>query len=411
MEINSSEHSAVESSLGYIFQWRYALLQSIKKLNNGLSFSVSIETLDDVSYEGDDGSLVVSQIKHHIKACKNLTNASTDLWRTLNIWLKIVQSGIDPNITFLLITTATASENSAAYYLKPGKKRDISKSIELLERIANTSKTKKNKEAYKLFKKLNPLIKQDLFNNIIVLDESINIFDVDEKIRSQIRLNVDERYLDAYIQYIEGWWFRRVTLHLQKKDNGKILSEEIRAEIDDLREQFKRDNLPIAKDILRFNADQSHLTEYQDYNFIYQLKAIEIDEQGILFAISDYYRAFTQRSKWAKSDLIDIGSLEDYERRLEEEWKRRYGIMCRKLGKDAANKEKIVAAQGLYGWVEVGNLPLIRPKCIENFVARGSYQDLADQCRVWWHPDFKKPEFLKNLKRVLEGDKLNETLE
>lgn len=404
MEINRSEHSAVESSIGYIFQWRYALLQSIEKLNNGHSFNLSIETLDDVTYEGEDGNLEITQIKHHITECKNLTNASTDLWRTFNIWFKLSKSGIDHTKTFFLITTATAPKNSAAYHLKPGKERNIRKSIELLEKTAKNSTNKENLESYKRFINLNPSKKLTLFRNIVVVDESINNNKVNDKIKSQIRLNVDEKYLDTYIKYIEGWWFVRVNEHLQKKDNGKILSEEIRAEIDDLREQFKRDDLPIAKDILRFEADESHLIEYKDYNFVCQLKAIEIEAQGILFAISDYYRAFTQRSRWVKSDLIDIGALDDYERRLQEEWKRRYGIMCRQLGENAAKKEKIKAAQQLYEWVEIGTLPLIRPKCMESFVSRGSYQDLANQCKVWWHPDFKKPEFLNNLKMVFEGD-------
>lgn len=408
-KINNSDHSAVESSLGYIFQWKYALLKSIEKLNNGLIFNIAIETLDDVSFEDEEGNLEINQVKHHIKKCKNLTDASTELWGTLKIWFKLISSGIDPNNDFLLITTATASKDSAAYFLKPDNERDVPKAFELLKKTAKNSETRKNMEAYELFKSLSKSKKSELlqlFDNIIVLDESINIYAIEKEMKSQLRLAVTEKNLDTFIEYIEGWWSIRVTKHLQKKDKGEILSEEIRDEIDDLREQFKRNSLPIAKDILRFKADKSHLTKYKGYNFVNQLKIIDVNETRILFAISDYYRAFTQRSRWLKSELIKIADLEDYERILEEEWGRRYAIMCDKLGKYAADEEKIIAAQKLYEWIETGNLPTIRPDCTEGFISRGSYQDLANDKKVGWHP-----EFLKELKAILEEEYSDEALE
>lgn len=79
--------------------------------------------------------------------------------------------------------------------------------------------------------------------------------------------------------------------------------------------------------------------------------------------------------------------------------------MCRKLGEEEADKEKIIAAQKLYEWIEIGNDHPILFDCTEKFVSRGSYQQLANENKVGWHPDFLKPDFLKKLKAVLEEEK------
>ena len=61
-----------------------------------------------------------------------------------------------------------------------------------------------------------------------------------------------------------------------------------RCAVDDLREQFKRDNLPIDDDLL--DAEVNFL-DYQDRMFVHQLGLIDVLGRGVLFAIKDYYRA------------------------------------------------------------------------------------------------------------------------
>jgi hypothetical protein len=61
-----SQFSASEASLGYLYQVRSALLWALRRLKTEPEFLVSIETLNDVTFEttgGDPTELL--QTKHH----------------------------------------------------------------------------------------------------------------------------------------------------------------------------------------------------------------------------------------------------------------------------------------------------------------------------------------------------------
>lgn len=161
-----------------------------------------------------------------------------------------------------------------------------------------------------------------------------------------------------------------------------------------MREQFKQDNLPVDDDIMNAAVDASG---YQDRTFVHQLRLIEIGNQRIFYAIRNYFRAFEQRSRWVREDLLFVGELDRYEDRLVEEWELLFEAMRDELGDDAAEEAKKKAARTLYKWVETGSHRSIRAGVTEPCIARGTYQILADKLRVGWHP-----EFLKRLKKLLE---------
>lgn len=60
-----SAFSATAPALGYIYQVRLALCESLSRLRTGEAFSVSIETLDDVSFDTGKARELL-QAKHHI---------------------------------------------------------------------------------------------------------------------------------------------------------------------------------------------------------------------------------------------------------------------------------------------------------------------------------------------------------
>lgn len=72
--------------LGYLYQVRVALLWSIRQSRIG-DFSVSVETLDDVSFQSGGDPIAVLQTKHSIHATAGLGGLSPDLWKTLRIWM------------------------------------------------------------------------------------------------------------------------------------------------------------------------------------------------------------------------------------------------------------------------------------------------------------------------------------
>jgi len=393
--------SAASSVLGYLFQCRFALLDSLRKLRKSETFIVLIETLDDVVFEVEGKALELLQTKHHINKAADLTDASPDLWKTIRIWCEgLSKNSIPDGSFFYLITTGEAPEGSAAYYLKAGDKRNVAKALERLNATIESSTSQTNAKAYNAFRGLNLELRTKLINAMIVVDGSPTITDLEVALKEEIFFAVEQQFIDSFLQRLEGWWFRRAINHLVGSNSKPILSEELIAETTRLREQFKQDSLPIDDEIMRASVDASG---YQDRAFVYQLRLIEIGNPRIFHAIRNYFRAFEQRSRWIREDLLLVGELERYEDRLVEEWDILFQQMRDELGENATEEAKKKAAQTLYKWVETATHPSIRTGVTEPSIARGTYQILSDDQRVGWHLEFR--ERLQQLLELQEAER------
>jgi len=226
-----------------------------------------------------------------------------------------------------------------------------------------------------------------LAKTITVLDGSPSIGQLDDQLRQAVFYAVERRFLDSYLQRLEGWWYGRVVKHLLDEHADPILGEELEAEASRIREQFKDDNLPVDDDIMRATVDASG---YLGRTFVEQLNLIGVNQNRVVHAIKNYYRAFEQRSRWMREDLLYVGELGRYEDRLIEEWDLMFQQMRDELGENAADEIKTRAAQNLYKWVETGTHQVIRPAVTEHAMARGTYQMLADDLRVGWHLEFRE---------------------
>lgn len=387
MNIGRGQYSAAAPALGYFYQCRYALFKALCYLRKSDMFMVSIETLDDVVFGREGLPVEILQTKHHLNAKANLTDTSPDLWKTFRIWIEgLSDNSIPLNTRFFLITTSTCGSGTAAYYLCCNS-RDEAKAIERLTTTALTSTNRENAIAYSKFLSLSDDKKATLIKSIAVIDASPSIDQLDEQMRSVVFYSVKRQYLDSYLQRLEGWWYGRIVKHLRDDQASPILSEEIEAEINRIRSQFREESLPIDDDIMNEAVDSS---VYRDKNFVAQLNLIGVNGRRIFFAIRDYYRAFTQRSRWIREDLLCVGDLGRYEGQLIEEWELQFEQMRDELGDNATEEKKKQAARELYAWVETGTHSLIRPAVTEPAIARGSYQMLADDLEVGWHIEFRE---------------------
>ena len=385
MAVDTDLFSASASALGYIYQCRYALLEAVRRLRDQVDFNVAFETLDDVVFEKVGGVLDLLQTKHHVKHVANLTDASPDLWKSLRVWAELFQAaGVPEGARRFLVTTARAGDGSAASYLG-GAMRDEAKALERLRAIAMSSTNKANEPAYDAFRTLSGEQQTRLIASLVVLDGSPSIADVQDSLEKELILTADRKLVPALVERLEGWWFRRAIQHLDGRSAKHILSQELESEISSLREQFKEDNLPIDNDLLDAEVDA---TVYGDRTFVHQLHLIDLSAKRVMIAVREFYRAFEQRSRWMREELLFVGELDRYEKRLIEEWEIHFEQMHEELGAQATEVVKKKAARALFKWVESeADLP-IRVSCTAAFVTRGSLHMLADKKRVGWHPDF-----------------------
>ena len=151
MTTDGSPFSAADSALGYLFQCRYALLDSLRRWRQGEDFLVSIENLDDVLFEPAGLPAELLQTKHHLNRQASLTDASPDLWKTIRVWTEgMVGGSIPSDANFYLLTTAVASAGSTASYLRT-KDRDVDVAFKKLIATAQTSQNKDLASAYSAF--------------------------------------------------------------------------------------------------------------------------------------------------------------------------------------------------------------------------------------------------------------------
>lgn len=390
------QFSAADSALGYLYQCRVALVSVLQRIRAGDDFNVALETLDDVVFDSEGYAPDLLQTKHHRTRNANLTDASPDLWKSLRIWCEgLAAKAIPAGASFYLITTSQAVDGSAAQRLRVVG-RDVATARERLHATARTSTNRKNKSAYEAFLALDEGQQRALLEAVFVIDSSPTIEELDDRLRAEVRWAAEKQHMDALVSRLEGWWFRRAIQQLRATAGSNVvLSREVEAQMDDLREQFRRDALPIDEDILVATVDAS---TYQDRTFVQQLRLCDIGAQRVLAAVREYFRAFEQRSRWLREDLLLVGELDRYEQRLIEEWGIVFARVKDDLGEETAEEAKLRAARDVYRWVEESVFP-IRANVTEPFVTRGSFQMLSDRLQVGWHP-----EFMNRLRHLLEPE-------
>lgn len=142
-------YSASASMLGYLYQVRVALLWALQQAKVG-EFTVSLETLDDVTFEANGIPISVLQTKHSIVKKANLTDTSADLWKTLRVWLVGNASGEVPAETSLfLITTSSITEGTAAQALcAQAPVRNVQDACSRLRQAASTSSNDALKDVF-----------------------------------------------------------------------------------------------------------------------------------------------------------------------------------------------------------------------------------------------------------------------
>ncbi len=382
-----SKHQASEQMLGYLYQVRYALALLLE--NDNSDFQISIEKFDDVAFSKDGIPKQLIQLKHHVQRQGNLTDGSTDLWRTLKVWIDVISESSDilNGTKFLIVTTAIAPDNTAASFLKKDENRNEESAYEKLKNICIISENKEHKKYYEAFLKTDEIIIKRLLSQICIIDGANNIVDVEKIYRRQIRYSCIPKYENQICERLEGWWYKKAVEALNSDTPIFVNQRQVRSFIVSVSQEYSDENLPI--DI--FDVDNLQESDLSDNEKIFyeQLKLICLGSHRMRTALRDYYRAFNQRANWVRNDLLYVNELEKYEECLIDEWEHCFAAMEDELAEyiEATEEEKIKKGRSLFTDIEKKDIR-IRPKCQEAFVMRGSYHMLANQLKVGWHIDF-----------------------
>jgi hypothetical protein len=194
----------------------------------------------------------------------------------------------------------------------------------------------------------------------------------------------------ALFERLEGWWTDVVIKILSGHRKEPVYGYEVSDKLSALAEGYRTDNLPIT---FRNRLPDGKIDVANDPRiFVEQLRLLELSATRIQNAIIDYYRAFEQRSSWARESLVVSGEIEEYEDRLFDEWTRYREIVFEGLNGSSEDDACLRAGKELYRWAEMETSMLrIRERVTEPYVVRGAFHILANarpSPRVYWHPRF-----------------------
>ncbi|MCZ0814085.1 hypothetical protein N5A93_17835 [Roseovarius sp. EGI FJ00037] len=394
VEKQTDKFSAGEQGLGYIYQSRLALLRLLQLPEDAAVF---IEKDDDLDFIDTEGGKSLASLKHKAIGDK-LTDLSTDFWKSVNIWLvRYKRDGLAAsNLQFFLFTTGTVSTDSFLARFLPEQATSSSNEATLAELATaalSRSKSKLITPIAAAFNELSDSAKQDFLERILILDGNPRISDIPAIIREKHMRSIRREHRQFVLERLEGWWTDAVIKQLTGVRPEGIFGHEVSDKLSNITEEYKTDNLPIT---FRGKVPATEIdTDADPRLFVKQMYEIGISSNRIRSAILDYYRAFEQRSAWARENLIVSGEIEEYEDRLAEEWSRYRDVVFEKLTDDSAEDALREAGATLYNWAEfeTGKIESlrIRARVTEPYVVRGSFHILADttpEPRVYWHPRF-----------------------
>jgi hypothetical protein len=227
---------------------------------------------------------------------------------------------------------------------------------------------------------------------IRVLDGSPPAAALTSSIHSLLAFAVDRKWVNEFFLRLLGWWEDRLTAHLGASRQDVITAQELTDRVAFLREQFSTTNLPIDDDIFLMAIPEVELSARV---FMQQLRLIALPNSAMTIALREYYRAFVQRSRWVKDDLLYTDELPRYERRLREEWERHFALRQPEAGSNTSESARQELGVAMYRSLTERDIR-IRANCSEPFIMRGSFHMLADDLSIGWHPDF-----IERLQRVL----------
>ena len=394
MDDASSPFSAAEQGLGYIFQPRFALLKILELPESGAVF---LEKEDDVEFLTDNGIRSLGSLKHKAGGDK-LTNLSTDFWKSVRIWLSYYRKtgGLASDGRFLLFTTAKLSEGTFLGLFAESP-RSCGDRVEQARTVLASSTSALIEKLSEELEELSEDELSDFYDRITIIDATPRITDLPALINLHLRTIRRESRM-AVFERLEGWWMDLAIKMLSGERMEPVYGYEVSDKLSAIAEEYRTDNLPIT---FRGRLPDGQIDIANDPRiFVEQLRLLDLSATRIRNAIIDYYRAFEQRSSWARESLLISGEIEEYEDRLVDEWSRYRELVFERLSDADDDEACLVAGRELYRWAEMETTTLrIRERVTEPYVVRGAFHMLANaspQPRVYWHP-----RFLDRLQQIL----------
>lgn len=385
------DHIAVDSTLGYAFQALHAL---VVLLRAGDDEAVSVELTDDIALHHapatlDSFDITRFQVSHSLKtSLPEITVASSKLWRTLRIWAAEYNS----KERYFLLTCAAVNSELQALASPIDDRKAVQVALEneaerVIEEVAQNVRSHKDRiEGCRAFVALSPTDRAQLLRQMMISADSPNILEIDSILDRELRNIARPEKRKTIIQRLRGYWMNRVCISLTGQLPKVIKKSELLQCLEDLANELVGDGLSYE-----FDAAIPLDSEHPPNIMRRQIELVNGGGNRLERSKLSHWKSRNQRQKWLENDVSMTSRLDDFDQKLVEAWHDLHGPMCDDTS-SATDKEKQLKGREILDWShnDAPQRPFrLGPSSIPRYVTQGSYQDLANQLRVGWHPEYK----------------------
>ena len=376
---------------GYSLQFPRALL---RLLQSGMGTKIGVEVCGDVSVFFPEGIILTEEVKSSLLR-DVLTDTSINLWKTFYNWINAIINN-EFNVEtdkFILYTNHTVSDNSIVLKLDRAKEsKDINSIVQV-----SLNKLEKISKEQNVFKYMNFVLKTNIhiFKEIIPNFELITdnkADDVYDSIRNEIRKKiVQEPQIEYLLNFLTGWLQTTINQRIASGKPAIISFSEFESHFLQLFTRIRSKQELIDYALSKIPARDELIRKASKRPvYVRQLEIIKSSQDEIIEAVSDYFRADTNRQEWIEKAIIDENSMQDFQDRLYSFYQNSKRQICLTGSRETPENQ--------------GQLLLLECKKRQERIAnidppdktvQGSYHVLADEPRLGWHPNWENLLFVK----------------
>lgn len=394
-EQSSNVHSAEGPALGFWYQALYALLTLVALTTDDAA--IGIEQLDDIELKAD-GQTLLYQLKHSIsEAPPPISIKSKSLWRTLKAWIDVLPSLTLHETTLHLVTVggivaddplvALTDDNADRNNLATLMAEEATRVREARKAAAKGGKAlpyADRTDGCEAFLALGETDRLNLLRRAAIRSGSPVVSSVEAEIASHLHILPAEQR-GSVAERLVAWWDRQVVYSLCGKRERIITRAELQSQISAIIADVDQGKLV---------PDFETLSQPEYYEpdgmLARQIELVNGKRSDHERAIREEWKAREQRARWLNSNPAMAATINDYDLVLKEHWSDRHAQMAEECaGLDDASK--CASGLNILRWSHMDAPTTVRPIAHgwgAAYYVRGSYQVLAINLSVGWHPDY-----------------------
>jgi len=376
-----TRHAAPGQYLGYALQ---PVRLCCHLLNCDKSTNVSLEYIEDVAVHFADGRIIFEQMKSALKT-NPLADWSSDLWKAIRHWMEAIRNGeieIEKS-EFIYYVTPIKSGNFAQRLSDANADGEIAIATQIIsDAFARRVRKPLGCEGdVRFFLNASESERVNFVKRFKIISHD---GDPLVYVRERFRSVVEPSLLDDLCKSIIGIAKEDADNMIRKGGNAILNAGEFQTKIRSFVRSMNIPGLLISFSPLPSGVAVEDVIAARP-TFVRQLDLIDANSDVRVRAVSDFLRASADRSIWADRGLIFPDNLVEWESGL----LRRHDATNREVTSTLPHLAPQQRGHLIYDRCTLVQFPLEGRGVPEHFVP-GSYNSLANDKRLGWHPDYAR---------------------